>query len=225
MTAPFPHAPHVPHAAQQPARPGAALACRFCGSVPAVKATLHGHQGFLIFMRVLTQHGPYCKSCGIAACREMSAKTIWQGWWSFLSVFIAPAVLLGNLVTRVRLSRLGEPIPGAPGIPAVPGKPVFKRAAAFGLVVPVLMAFGIGWAISRDPAFADVGACVRAEGTSTDPDVSVVDCGDPAATYVIIGKVEDTTDDAECARFPGTVASYTEERESRKLLLCLGENG
>ncbi len=138
---------------------------------------------------------------------------------------ITPVVLIGNLVTRVRLGRLGEPMPGAPDTPVAPGRPVFKRAAAFGLVVPVVIAFAVGWSISRDPTHADVGACVSATGTSTNPDVSVVDCGDPAATYVIIGKVEDTTDDARCERFSGTVASYTEDRGSQKLLLCFGENG
>ncbi|MFG3688008.1 hypothetical protein [Micromonospora sp. NPDC047740] len=226
MTAPFPHQPQVPPAPQPAAAPSVApLTCRFCGSIPAIKATLHGHQGFLIFMRVLTQHGPFCRACGIATCRDMSAKTLWQGWWGFLSMIITPLVLIGNLITRVRLGRLGEPVPGAPGVPAVPGKPVLQRAAAFGLVVPVVIAFALGWAISSDPAYAEVGACVSAEGTSTNPDVTVVDCGDPAAAYVILGKVEDTTDEAKCEQFASTVASYTEEQNSRKLLLCLGQNG
>jgi hypothetical protein len=52
----------------------------------------------------------------------------------------------------------------------------------------------------------------------------VVDCADPSAEYVIIGKFEDTVDDSQCARFPETVASYTEQRKSAKTLLCLGEN-
>ncbi|MFE9691659.1 hypothetical protein [Micromonospora sp. NPDC005806] len=155
----------------------------------------------------------------------MSAKTLWQGWWGFLSMIITPLVLIGNLVTRVRLGRLGEPVPGAPGTPAAPGKPLFKRAAALGLVAPVVIVSAIAWGVSSDPAYAEVGDCVRAEGTSTNPDVSVVDCGDQAASYLVIGKVEDTTDDARCAQFPGTVASYTEQRKSRELLLCLGENG
>ncbi|MFG2054053.1 hypothetical protein ACGFI9_08455 [Micromonospora sp. NPDC048930] len=226
MTAPFTNPPPVPQAPPAPAGPAATtLTCRFCGSVPAIKASLHGHQGFIIFMRVLTQHGPFCRSCGIAVCRDMSAKTLWQGWWGFLSMIITPLVLLGNLITRVRLGRLGEPVPGAPGTPAVPGKPVFKRAAALGLLAPVVIASAIAWGISSDPAYAEVGDCVSATGTSTDPDVSVVDCGDASAGYVVIGKVEDTTDDGQCERFAGAVASYTEQRESRKLLLCLGENG
>ncbi|MER7439900.1 LppU/SCO3897 family protein [Micromonospora avicenniae] len=193
--------------------------------MPAIKGTLHGHQGFLIFMRMLTRYGPFCRSCGIAACRDMSAKTLWQGWWGLLSLIITPGVLIGNLITRIRLGRLAEPIPGAPGVPAVPGRPVLRRAAALGLVIPVVVAAVIVWGVGRDPAYADVGSCVSVEGTENDPDVTVVDCGASDAMYVIVGKVEDTTDSAECVKFPGTVASYTEQQESRKLLLCLAENG
>ncbi|MGW5667009.1 LppU/SCO3897 family protein [Micromonospora sp. NPDC003776] len=226
MTAPYPNPPHVPPVPHAPAGPATTVrTCRFCGSVPAIKASLHGHQGFIVFMRVLTQHGPFCRSCGIAICRDMSAKTLWQGWWGFLSMIITPLVLLGNLITRIRLGRLGEPVPGAPGTPAMPGKPVFQRAAALGLVAPVAIAGVVAWGISTDPAYAEVGDCVRAEGTGADADVTVVDCGDPAATYVVVGKVENSADDARCAQFPGTVASYTEQRKSQELLLCLGENG
>ncbi|MET8906346.1 hypothetical protein [Micromonospora sp. NPDC004551] len=228
MTAPFVNPPQVPPAPQtapQPAAwPAGTLTCRCCGSVPAIKGTLHGHQGFLIFMRLLTQRGPFCRSCGIAVCRDMSAKTLWQGWWGILSMVITPVVLIGNLITRVRLGRLAEPVPGAPGTPATPGKPVFRRAAAFGLVIPVAIALAIGWSISTDPSYADVGDCVSATGTDTDPSVSVVDCGDATATYVVVGKVEDTTDDARCEQFSGAVAAYTEERDSQKFLLCLGQN-
>ncbi|MFI7426139.1 hypothetical protein ACIBPB_04065 [Micromonospora sp. NPDC049836] len=226
MTAPFTNPAPVPHAPQAPAGPAPTVrTCRFCGSVPAIKASLHGHQGFIIFMRVLTQHGPFCRSCGIAICREMSARTLWQGWWGFLSLIITPLVLLGNLVTRIRLGRLGEPVPGAPGTPAAPGKPVLRRAAALGLVVPVAIAGVVAWSISTDPSYAEVGDCVSAEGPNTSPEVSVVDCGDRTAAYVVVGTVEDSTDNARCAQFPGTVASYSEQRDSRELLLCLGENG
>ncbi|MFR9776050.1 hypothetical protein ACL02O_08315 [Micromonospora sp. MS34] len=225
MTTPFTNPAPVAQAPAAPGPPGPALTCRFCGSFPAIKATLHGHQGFIVFMRLLTQHGPFCRSCGIAVCRDMTANTLWQGWWGFLSMIITPVVLLGNLITRVRLGRLGEPVPGAPGTPAAPGRPVFKRAAALGLVAPVVIASVVAWGISTDPSYAEVGECVSAQGTGTDPDVSVVDCGDPAADYIVVGKVEDGTDDARCEQFPGTVASYTEQRDSRQLLLCLGENG
>lgn len=226
MTTPFTDPAQVPYAPPAPAGPvPTILTCRFCGSYPAIKGSLHGHQGFIVLMRVLTQHGPFCRSCGIAICRDMSAKTLWQGWWGFFSMIITPLVLLGNLITRIRLGRLGEPVPGAPGLPAVPGRPVFQRAAALGLVVPVAIAGVVAWGISTDPAYAEVGDCVRAEGTGAEADVTVVDCGDPAAAYVVVGKVEDSADDARCAQFPGTVASYTEQRKSQELLLCLGENG
>ncbi|MET7965673.1 hypothetical protein [Micromonospora sp. NPDC005305] len=224
MTAPFANPPQVPPAPQPAAWPGATLTCRCCGSVPAIKGTLHGHQGFLLLMRTLTQRGPFCRSCGIALCRDLSAKTLWQGWWGPISMIITPLLLIGNLVTRVRLGRLGEPVPGAPGTPATPGKPVFRRAAVLGLGIPVAIAFAVGWSISTDPSYADVGACVSASGLSTDPFVNVVDCGDQSAAYVVLGKIEDTTDDAQCERFSGAVAAYTQRDGSQELVLCLGAN-
>lgn len=79
--------------------------------------------------------------------------------------------------------------------------------------------------ISTDPSYAEVGDCVSAEGPHTNPTVSVVDCDDRTAAYVVVGTVEDSTDSARCAQFPGTVASYSEKRDSHELLLCLGEPG
>lgn len=154
----------------------------------------------------------------------MTAATLYQGWWGAASMILTPLVLLGNLVTRVRLGRLGEPQPGAPGTPAVPGKPVFRRVAAFGLLVPVALVAVIGWSIADDPAYAAVGDCVKVTDLVTSTSVSVVDCGDPAAGYAIVGRVDGATSDAPCARFSGVVASYTERQRSDRYLLCLGAN-
>jgi len=106
----------------------------------------------------------------------------------------------------------------------VPGKPVFRRVAAVGLLVPVALVAGIGWSIADDPAYAAVGDCVKVTDLVTHTSVSVVDCGDPAAGYVIVGRFEDATNDAPCARFSGIVASYTERQRSDRYLLCLGAN-
>ncbi|SBT50771.1 LppU/SCO3897 family protein [Micromonospora auratinigra] len=200
------------------------LTCRYCGSAPAIKATLRGHQGFVLVWRMLSRRGPFCRSCGIAVCRDMTADTLYQGWWGAASMILTPLVLLGNLVTRVRLGRLAEPHPGAPGTPAVPGRPVFRRAAALGLLVPVALVAVVRWSIADDPAYAAVGDCVKVTDLVTRSSVSVVDCGDPAAGYVVVGRVDDATGDAACARFSGVVASYTERQRSDRYLLCLGPN-
>ncbi|HEX5596292.1 MAG TPA: hypothetical protein VFX61_09790 [Micromonosporaceae bacterium] len=161
--------------------------------------------------------------CGIAVCRDLSAKTLWQGWWGPLSLLITPVLLVVNLVTRIRLGRLAAPAPGAPGTPAAPGKPLFKRAAVLGLAGPVLIAAAIGWSLSRDIAFADVGTCIQIEGIGSNAKATVVDCADRRAEYVIVGKFDDTADKSRCEKFPESVASYTKPSKSSSMLLCLGE--
>lgn len=67
---------------------------------------MRGHQGFLIAMRFLKQKGPFCRTCGIATVRDMSAKSLWQGWLTLVSVIVNPLTLLWNLSVWVRLRRL-----------------------------------------------------------------------------------------------------------------------
>lgn len=72
--------PPGPYAyAQQPQRQpyaGGAPGCQFCGAQPAVQATVRGHQGIIYVMRFLSRRGTFCRSCGLATYREMSAKTL-----------------------------------------------------------------------------------------------------------------------------------------------------
>ncbi|MEW1655051.1 MULTISPECIES: hypothetical protein [unclassified Streptomyces] len=107
--------------------------------MPAADITVRGHQGILIVMRFLSMKGPFCRNCGLALCREMTGKTLWQGWWSPFSLFLfTPFTLLWNLVVRVKLSKLQPPIPGQPGPQLDPGTPLYRRPAALGALIPVL---------------------------------------------------------------------------------------
>ncbi|MEV4612337.1 hypothetical protein AB0K43_06995 [Kitasatospora sp. NPDC049258] len=195
--------------------------CRFCGSVPAVEATVRGHQGILMVMRFLKLTGPFCRTCGVAAHRDMTAKSLWQGWWSFFSILINPITMLVNLPQRAKINKLPPPIPGAPGRPMDPGKPLFRRIAALGFLVPVLIVAGIAFMAGRDADFATTGDCLSKSGTYTDPEVTVVDCGAPEADYRLLGKIRDTTDPARCSAFPGTTTVYYKEQSSTRYLLCL----
>jgi hypothetical protein len=113
------------------------LQCRFCGAVPAVQATVRGHAGMVLLMRLLKLEGPFCKTCGVAATRDMTAKSMWQGWWSVGSMIINPITMLVNLGTYSKFKNLLEPAPGAPGRPLNPGKPLFSRPEVIGLLVPI----------------------------------------------------------------------------------------
>ncbi|MFJ2776996.1 MULTISPECIES: hypothetical protein [unclassified Kitasatospora] len=206
----------------------AALSCRFCGSVPAVEATIRGHQGFLVIMRFLKLQGPFCRSCGIAAHRSMTAKSLWQGWWGIASLLINPATMLLNLPQRAKINKLAPPLPGAPGQPMNPGKPLFQRVAVLGLLVPLLVIGAIVYNVQSDPSFASVGDCVHNKNaivtgvTDNHPDVVVLSCSDPDADARIVGKVKDSSNgETACRQFSDADGYYTEEQGSDQFTLCL----
>jgi hypothetical protein len=102
----------------------------------------------LIFlMQFLTTQGPFCRRCGLAIFRRMTADTMWQGWWGLASFFITPITVLINFVLRAGVAKLPEPQPfpyGPSGIPLDPGRPLLARPGAiFGSVIllGVLVAF------------------------------------------------------------------------------------
>jgi len=199
--------------------------CRFCGSVPAVQATVRGHQGLLIMMRFLKLEGPFCRSCGIATYRDMTTKSLWQGWWGFASFIINPITMLVNLPTRAKFGKLPEPVPGAPGQPMNVGKPLFKRPAIVMLLIPFALIALIVYGASQSTSNASAGDCVQNKGTAGSPDVSVVDCGSSDAEYKIIGKIDGSANADDCAaQYPDYAVAYSEERGSSKYTLCLVPN-
>ncbi|MFJ7247465.1 hypothetical protein ACIQWA_22885 [Kitasatospora sp. NPDC098652] len=111
--------------------------CRFCGGFPAVRATVRGHQGLLIAFRMLRMHGPFCRTCGTATVRDMSARTLVQGWWSWVSPILTVITLLMNLGAHNRIKRLPPPMPGTHGPQLDPGTPLGSRPHVAMLLVPV----------------------------------------------------------------------------------------
>ena len=200
--------------------PTTGLSCRFCGASPAIEATVRGHQGFLIAMRFLKLQGPYCRTCGIATVRSMTAKSMWQGWLTLVSVVVNPLTMLWNLYVWTRLRRLPEPQPG-PTQPMDPGKPLYQRLGMLGLLIPVALLGFVFYAGQRDVGGAGVGDCVSMSGTGRNADADKVDCSDSSARYRIAGKLTNTTDDAGCAEYPTATVSYTMERKTGSYVVCL----
>ncbi|MCW3842612.1 hypothetical protein ONA70_21155 [Micromonospora yasonensis] len=126
------------------------LQCRFCGSVPAVKTTFGGHQGMLIVMRMLSQHGPFCRDCGLATFREMTAKTLVQGWWGWISLVATPVTVLWNLLVSRKVRKLAPPAPTHPQArPMDPGAPLLQRPMTIaGLAIGIVLFVVIGLAIA-----------------------------------------------------------------------------
>ncbi|MEV8371435.1 toxin-antitoxin system, toxin component [Kribbella sp. NPDC056861] len=202
--------------------PQAQLQCRFCGGVPAVDATVRGHQGMIILMRFLKLQGPFCKTCGTAATRDMTAKSLWQGWWGIGSMIINPITMLMNLGTYSKIKNLPEPAPGAPGQPMNPGKPLFQRPVILGLLIPIaLIALIVVANLTKGPD-ATVGSCVFNDGTASKPNLKVVECTSSDADYKVVGKIDNTVDGDQCTRFESSTTSYTDSR--KKFTLCLAQH-
>lgn len=133
--APQPYAP-APQGYPPPAGP----VCRVCGAAPAAAMTIRQHTGLLLAMRFSKMQGPLCRSCGVAIHRDMTTKTLAGGWWSPVSlIFFGWATLLWNLFIHFRLTRLPQPSPSPSGVVLDPGRPIFRRPAAYiPIALPVL---------------------------------------------------------------------------------------
>ena len=133
---------YLGHPAVQYARL-AVVACRLCGSVPAVDVTFRGHQGLVLIMRFLSVPGPFCRDCGLATFRRMTSRTLAQGWYGYASLLITPVTVLINLVRRRRVASLAPPRanPYAPSrTPTNPGPRLLERPLTWaGLGVPVVL--------------------------------------------------------------------------------------
>ncbi|MBB5911204.1 hypothetical protein BJY24_000071 [Nocardia transvalensis] len=114
--------------------------CVHCGGTPAAPVTIRGHRGRLLWMTFLHRTGPFCRNCGLAVYRRMTLENVWLGWWGPFSMFINAATMLFNVLTYREIARLAPPIPGMPGQPLDPGKPLFRRPAAIGFVIPAAVA-------------------------------------------------------------------------------------
>ncbi|MCM2427429.1 proline-rich domain-containing protein [Streptomyces sp. RKAG337] len=210
---------------QQGAQPGA---CTFCGGYPAVHATVRGHQGFLVIMRFLKLKANYCRSCGIATHRDMTTKTLWQGWWGIASFIITPVTLLINLGARGKFNKLPAPT-GGWGPPRETGKPIFGRVGAYGILVPLIVIAAIVGvnALDKSASTAVVGDCMhRGSSSDTNPDLKVVSCTDATAQYkvlaVISGEYGDSEAETKCtAAAPDFRYAYTESGSGSDFLLCL----
>ncbi|AXE25356.1 hypothetical protein C0216_19590 [Streptomyces globosus] len=197
---PYPPVPGPPPVAPQgpygmPVGPAGVPDCRICGSVPAVRGTVRGHQGMFVLMRFLRTEGPLCRDCGLATYRGMQSDTLWQGWWGPLSLFITPVTLLMNLGPRAAYYRLPPP---ANGIlrPLDPGKPLWRRPPALlvlaavvlvSFALPTLIVIGLLAGGDEKPQPLATDRCVRNVGDWKEQKLLVVDCSSPDAQYRVHG--------------------------------------
>jgi hypothetical protein len=195
--------------------------CRVCGGGPAVDATFRGHRGMIILMRFLRTPGPFCRSCGTAVVRDMSAKTLLLGWWGIISFFATPVTLIINVIQWRKIKMLPPLQSYGHRPPLDPGKPLVRRPAMLGLLVPILVIVVLivaAVAGQSDPSNAAVGDCIQHTGTDS---AKIVSCSSPAAQYTVLMRLSGNSDSG-CATNPTVIASYTEMDKSGDFVLCLG---
>ncbi|WP_327357704.1 hypothetical protein [Streptomyces sp. NBC_01304] len=110
-----------------------------CGAQSFTHTVVRAHQGLLFFMRFIKVDEALCRTCGIEMIRTATTQTLWQGWWSPLSLLLfAPFALLSNLVSYRKVRALPPPEPGYGQQALDEGRPVHKRPLAYVGVLPVL---------------------------------------------------------------------------------------
>lgn len=97
------------------------------------------------------------------------------------------------------------------------------RAGLGFVVVAALALFAVAHFSGDDPRTAQVGSCVHNFGSDTAPQVLVVDCKAANADTKVL-KVVHSSNKQECETEPGLVATYSEERTTSIVILCLGDN-
>jgi hypothetical protein len=205
--------------------------CCVCGATPAVRTSIRSHRGFFMYMRFITEPGPFCRDCGTATYRRLTVESAVFGWYGAISVVANPVIMLQNIAAAKRVRRLPAPIPGGPRAPLDPGKPVWRRMGMLGLLIPVvLVPLLVGVTVraeERSASSAEVGDCVvNLHGNRTEddnPNVEKISCSDPRATGKVIGKVRgsrgysDYDNNYLCASYWATEFVYITE----DFTLCL----
>ncbi|MFI2471760.1 hypothetical protein [Nocardia xishanensis] len=126
---------------------GNGIWCRCCGATPAANAVFRGHRGLFLAMQHRKAEGPFCRDCGLATYRSLTADSLWQGWWGPSSFVVNPGAMVVNLFHRAKVAALPPPDPGSPYQPMSPGKPLFRRWQFAGMLIPAAYLAAITLAI------------------------------------------------------------------------------
>ena len=143
-------------------RPSSGLRCRVCGWAPASAAYFTTIPNLAIRTRLTRREGPYCRDCGIALFRNLTAHAL-PGWWYPRSFFVLPLLVVTNLIQRRRVAVLPAPARQGPAVsagvralnrlsgtdvpardaPLLVGPPLYLRWQMIGVLAPLLMVVAI----------------------------------------------------------------------------------
>ncbi|MER5883880.1 hypothetical protein ABT160_08625 [Streptomyces sp. NPDC001941] len=118
---------------------------------------------------------------------------------------------------------------GAPPPPPAPGRKMsIKTMFRIGFAVVAVIVLAVVWFMSRDDADqAEAGDCLKNNGSTSAPDLQVVECGDTKAEYKVVEVIKDTLDKERC-QGKSDIGYYEQTSGSRRhagkqFVLCLNE--
>lgn len=168
-------------------RPAYSEECRICGSVPVQHVTFRTVTTFLIWVRLGTSQGPFCRACGLAVYNSCQSSTLLGGWWG-IGIFPTILFLFSNWSQAKQLRKSMRPVFRDPGVvtlsdapmppmPPLSGRPILWAAPAVAVVVLALVIAGsVASSKARQGGTSSSGSSSNSDGnTTSQPSASASD--------------------------------------------------
>ena len=100
--------------------------CAVCQRVPTLTKTIRRHVGMILLQRFVRFKQPLCREHGIEITKTYQRKTLAEGWWGIVSVFVNIFVVISNIGVLSAYKALPEPgfgpvVPRLPNVGLAPG--------------------------------------------------------------------------------------------------------
>jgi hypothetical protein len=107
-------------------------ACYFCGRYPALVFSVRRHVGMLVVQTFVKLRQPLCRDHAREITKAFTLRTLWQGWWGYISFFVNWFVLAANASVFFRANRMAAPLMAAPLVaaPLIAAEPAAYYASA-----------------------------------------------------------------------------------------------
>lgn len=84
--------------------------CEVCGRKPSGVFKFRREVGMIVLRRYVSVEARLCRTCGTEIYNDYQGKTMVQGWWGFLSVFVNLYCIMKNRDAYDDVKRLAEPM-------------------------------------------------------------------------------------------------------------------
>jgi hypothetical protein len=89
--------------------PPTALTCRACGRAPAQEFTIRRHVGMIILQKFVKFRGALCRDHAQQLTHEYLQRTLVQGWWGLISVFVNLFVIATDVAALSKAKKMPAP--------------------------------------------------------------------------------------------------------------------